>query len=311
MIKKLSHYFPDRLNGYFGEDYLVVREDDLCRVSVKWELKCVVCDKTFLAAPNDILRGCISCACGYRYYKTPELKSEKLLEVLTPKQITFPVNIPILHSHQKVDLTCQVCNLEWKAGWSILVNKQSGCARCAGRYRHSEKEYIKRINNPQHSYRYVSKDFDHEIYTRDVVNVQCTQCELVWKKLVSDAIVGRFGCPSCQTNGYNQSKIGYFYILSVKNSRELLAYKFGISNTPDKRLKLISNRSNLDIKTIALFKFEDGQKAHELEALVKKSFGNFLTKETMPDGYTETISAAELNQLVTFIYQKLETSSGF
>lgn len=307
-MHKLSHYFPDRLKGHFGENYLITKEDELRRISVKWEMQCSVCNKTFLAAPNDVLRGCISCACGRRYYKTSTLKIEKILEILTPKQIIFPTDVPILSGEQEVNLTCQVCNLNWKVKWSNIVGRESGCSRCVGRYRHPEEEYIRRINNPEHTYKYVSKDFDHDIFTKDYVNVQCLDCDLVWRKLVSDAMTGRFACPSCQTNGYNQAKKGYFYVLSIKDDKELLAYKFGISNTPDKRVKLLGNKSNLNIKAIALFEFEDGQKAHQLEGSVKKQFGKFLTKETMPDGHTETIAPIELSNLVSFIHQKLEIS---
>lgn len=311
MSSKLKDYFPGRVKGHFGEDYLVVKADELNRASLKWELSCNVCNKTFLAAPIDTFRGNISCACGYRYYKTPELKAERLLEILSPREITFDLSVPIKHSHQKIKLDCGVCGFKWETVWTTLVNRQSGCAKCAGKYSYSDEEYIQKINLSGGAYKYISKDFDHKIYNKDCVNVQCLKCDLVWSKTVSDAVVGKHGCPACQVNGYNPSQNGYLYILSVKQNSNLLAYKFGISNYPEKRLKGIVRKSGLEIKMIALFRFENGSVAQSLESNIKKSFGNYLSKQVMPDGYTETISTAELNQLVTFIYQKLEFSSGF
>lgn len=310
MSRTIKEYFPERSKGYFGEDYIVVVQDPLRRASLKWTLMCEFCEKTFSAVPLDIFRGNISCACGYRYYKTTELKVQRLLEVLTPKQITFDTDIKILHSHQKIDLKCNICNLEWKAAWTTLVNRQSGCAKCVGRYSYSDEEYIEKINSSGGAYKYVSKDFDHKIFNRDCVNVQCLNCDLIWSKTVSDAVVGKHGCPACQTNGYNPSQNGYFYILSIKKDSNLLGYKFGISNYPEKRLKGITRKSDLKIKMIALFKFEDGAAAQSLESNIKKSFGNFLTKKVIPDGYTETICATELNDLITIIYKRLGAADG-
>lgn len=310
MICRLRDYFPDRISGHFGENYIVLKEDELNRYTVKWSLMCEVCSKSFLATPSDALRGNVSCACGYRYYKTPELKAERLLEVLSPKRITFDISIPINHAHQKIKLDCGTCGFQWETVWTTLVNRQSGCAKCAGKYSYSDEEYIEKINSSGGAYKYISKDFAHKIHNKACVNVQCLQCNLVWSKTVSDAVVGKHGCPACQVNGYNPSQTGYLYILSVKQSKGLVAYKFGISNYPEKRLKGITRKSALEIKMIALFKFEDGFKAQRLESEIKKSFGNFLTKQEMPDGYTETIGTTELNQLVMYIYQKLEASCG-
>lgn len=304
-MRKLSEYFPDTTNSELGSQYEVIESSTNSKVSQKWILKCDLCSKTFIATPLDIFRGCKPCACGTRYYKTSDLKIEKLMETVAPKNISFDTSITIDSSHQRVDFTCNNCNHKWSAKWTHVVNRGSGCAKCNGNYKYSTTETIDFINNST-AYKFHSVDFDRRITNRDNVNVECLTCGCIWKKLVSDATKNRFGCPKCASHGYNPESPGSLYILSIRKEGELLGFKFGISNSPFVRVKELCSNNELEIKPIVIFDFEKGLDAYSLEQGIMKKFSRFISKNAMQDGYTETFAPSDLTSVVQLIYENIK-----
>lgn len=276
------------------------------RMSFKWDLFCTVCDKNFTAAPIDIFRGCVSCACGKRYYSNPKRKKDKLLEVLDGREISFDDSLPILGCYQKVEFTCRICNLIWMSQWTTMTVRLGGCPRCVGRYEHSEQDYIDKINSAgSGSYTYLSKDFDHKISSASSVNVLCLSCNNPWKKCVADAVAGNYGCPQCASYGFNPSIPATLYILSVKKDGKLLSYKFGISATPKQRVRGLKSKNCLEITPLAFFKFELGSDAYKMEQILMKRFNRYLTKDQMLDGYTETFRPEDLSSVLEVLHKNL------
>lgn len=101
------------------------------------------------------------------------------------------------------------------------------------------------------------------------------------------------GCPKCNRTGYKNDKPGYLYVQKITGAVDAL--KFGICNkTPEYRMKTQSEKSIVDHELIFSYRFDDGYHAFKIEQEIKRRYSDkrrFVTKEIMPDGYTETLPA--------------------
>ncbi|EAP8925867.1 hypothetical protein HXQ92_003685 [Salmonella enterica] len=104
-------------------------------------------------------------------------------------------------------------------------------------------------------------------------------------------------CPCCANYGYNVAKAGYLYVQRVTG--EVDAIKFGITNRkPEQRMRQHINRSKLNHELVFFMKFEDGQKALDVETRIKqiwKEKTGYVSRELMEDGFTETLPAEIMN----------------
>lgn len=109
-----------------------------------------------------------------------------------------------------------------------------------------------------------------------------------------------YGCNRCSSRGYNAEGGGYFYITSLND----YAIKYGISSDPHKRLKEQSGNSRFVHKILYSFYFEDGYIPKLIEQTVSLEVGkNFLTKNDLSDGYTETCSIDKLLDILDIVEQ--------
>ena len=93
------------------------------------------------------------------------------------------------------------------------------------------------------------------------------------------------GCPSCSVYGFKLDIPSYGYLLDFGHF-----IKFGISNTLKKRLRE-HKRNNGNYTVIKTKLFENGQHALDWENDIKKKYGgSYVSKDVLPDGYTETLS---------------------
>ncbi|EFI2836373.1 GIY-YIG nuclease family protein [Escherichia coli] len=102
-----------------------------------------------------------------------------------------------------------------------------------------------------------------------------------------------YGCVLCAKYGFQLKKVGYFYIQKLIG-RGVDGYKFGITNRDVyDRLRDQSRRSKLDHELVFSHRFDIGKNAAKVERMIKDKIKHelcFVSKELMPDGYTETIS---------------------
>lgn len=106
-------------------------------------------------------------------------------------------------------------------------------------------------------------------------------------------------CPRCGRQ--NQQ---YAYINSIELDNNIIALKYGIENTPNKRVKKQNYSSIYNVKTLYLYHFNTVDDCKSAENECKKLFGKgILSKKEMPDGYTETTSTANIDKIID-IYEK-------
>ena len=112
-------------------------------------------------------------------------------------------------------------------------------------------------------------------------------------------------CPKCSKSGYSSVKHGTLYIQKLINGRSFVGVKFGVTNlTTEKRMKQQRSKSKFDHEIFYELTLQDGQKILELENRIKEAMKgktSYISKEDMPDGYTETVAPSELSTIMYIV----------
>ena len=109
----------------------------------------------------------------------------------------------------------------------------------------------------------------------------------------------KHACPSCAQRSQN---IGYIH--NIKENDNIIAIKFGITSKLNRRTRDQRNRTKLIIETESAWLFPTVKQCQECEKFIKRNFKcKFLTKEQLPDGYTETCNPLFYNDIVKIFKQ--------
>jgi hypothetical protein len=108
-----------------------------------------------------------------------------------------------------------------------------------------------------------------------------------------------FGCSGCSTRGYNSEGGGFFYITTLNGE----FIKYGItSQNPLTRMQDHSRHSRFIHELHSCYFFEDGNIPKYIESYVKDFIGKrAVTKDCLPDGYTETTTINKLEQIIEIV----------
>ncbi|WP_157829145.1 GIY-YIG nuclease family protein [Colwellia sp. 75C3] len=139
-------------------------------------------------------------------------------------------------------------------------------------------------------------------YKGDTVKVKI-RCEKEHEYLIIPGSykVGR-GCAKCAKYGFNPNEPGYIYIQEITLNSEVQGYKFGIAFDPVTRIKSIRFSSIFKHRIIFTHRYDLGRDALNLENIIKGQFKtSHLSKQDMPQGFTETISPGDLEPLIKVI----------
>lgn len=129
-------------------------------------------------------------------------------------------------------------------------------------------------------------------------------CGHEWDMFLYNLLSGG-GCPHCSKSGYKPSKKGTLYIQKLIIDESLYGIKFGITNKSTKtRMRGQSRVSKFDHEIFYELTLQDGQKILELENKIKEAMKgktSYISKEDMPDGYTETVAPSELSTIMYIV----------
>ena len=107
------------------------------------------------------------------------------------------------------------------------------------------------------------------------------------------------GCPMCA--GHSQQQL---YINIVKDDNIIVALKFGIAKDSDRRLNNQNRRNMFFMERICLYDFSTVKQCKATERAIKKKLKTgILTARELKDGYTETVSVSDLENLQKIITQ--------
>lgn len=105
-------------------------------------------------------------------------------------------------------------------------------------------------------------------------------------------------CQYCYDSGQR-----YSYISNILEGDDVIAIKYGITCNYSRRLIEQSNKTIFEMRPDKLFLYDDVGSCKRAEKEIKSITSSILTKDQMPDGYTESISIAHYD-LVLRIYKK-------
>lgn len=283
----------------------------------------VICDKCscdtelfpspFLCKKSDIVKGVIPCGCGSYNYSGNQQKIilNRIFKDMNIDNVCigWENNLfknrdskPIIFCNIHKTTTCRSKLQHVKSG------QVSSCNECADQLRREKvcypklkatedvTTYLKSIGG-----RFVEFVGDYRGYATKVEWV-CTKGHLPSTTLES-LVKNQNNCHICKGNGFRGYKNGYLYLTQfISRCGEKCFYKVGITNkNPSIRNRRQSNASkDYFEKPLAFIKFAVGYDALLLEKVLKDLYAdNITTKETFPDGYTETFvdDGITLNEL--------------
>jgi Zn finger protein HypA/HybF involved in hydrogenase expression len=181
--------------------------------------------------------------------------------------------------------------------WSAIPNNvmsDNNCPKCATKIfadkrRHSREFVNDYLISNNSDIRQVGEYITAKIKT----DFQC-KCGHIWAAMPHHIMAGK-GCPKCSKYGFQIDKPGWIYILKFDNF-----IKYGIANNIEGRLNKHSKNGSYIIALSKLY--EDGRIAQKWERNIKIIFGGrFVSKEIMPDGWTETLPLDKLPLLLDTI----------
>lgn len=170
--------------------------------------------------------------------------------------------------------------------------------RCSKSYRWSEEQRIYQIQKVCKSNAFTFLDW-----------VECykgVNTEFTWvcdrnHKCVSNIhsfINKGYFCQYCYDNSQR-----YSYISKILRGTKVISIKYGITCDYPRRLIEQSNKTTLEMRPDKLFLYDDVVSCRRAEKEIKSLTSSILTKDQMPDGYTESISISHYD-LVIRIYKK-------
>ena len=204
----------------------------------------------------------------------------------------------------KIILKCKFGH-SWETTIASFYYAKSRCPHCNGNARKSEKERLKQIKEICIKENLTFLGFDSEWRSSSTrFNFLC-HCGKTNNMTITNFVNHGARCSSCAKTGYRPIKKGTLYIQKLKGYNKLIGVKFGITNlTTQERMRNQSRVSKFDHEIFYELTLQDGQKILELENKIKEAMKgktSYISKEDMPDGYTETVAPSELSTIMYIV----------
>ena len=190
-----------------------------------------------------------------------------------------------------------VCNGKFYSRGCQLKQGSISC-RCATNYHYTEDQITYRVKKEVEREGYVWVDWITKPSSIGKFKYLC----LVHGEQIGSArnllSLGQ-GCPQCA--GHSQQQL---YVNVVKDNGIIVALKFGISKDSDRRLNGQNSRNLFFMERICLYDFSTVKQCRAAERAIKKKLKTgILTARELKDGYTETVSVSDLENLQKIITQ--------
>ena len=223
-----------------------------------------------------------------------EENTRKLLE-----ERGFVLRGVFVNSIENSELSCSYGHIWFAPVNRILRNKQYRCPHCCNRAKLTKDVINARIKNRNITL------LDEPINTITKSSFLCGSCNNIWNTKIDCVINSGSGCPYCAKRGFSPNKKGCLYINRIFCKDGKQGLKFGITNGDhNQRSSKHVAKSNSSYSTISVYHHLDGQIIKNLEKSIKNRFKNqvkYLSKEELPDGYTETLPIECLAELILFV----------
>lgn len=165
------------------------------RSKEKIECKCLKCQNTFFATPNNLLRG-QNCSCCTSRKDSKKLTNDIFVKRLKDVNSDITPISEYINSTTKIKCRCNLCNKVIEMSPKVLLRGQ-GCWQCghakagiSARKTHADFVEDMRLINP-------NLEFTSQYQTNKVhIGVRCKKCGNEWKARPDSLLQGK-GCPHC------------------------------------------------------------------------------------------------------------------
>lgn len=198
----------------------------------------------------------------------------------------------------KWEVYCPICDVKNDCWVSSLERGILSC-KCMRGIRYTLEERTTQLQEEctNRGYQFAGWKIDGEVAAYNKIKVLCEDHGEFYPS-VTNFLKGR-GCPSC--SGKNQQEC---YINIVKDGDLPIAIKFGIARNSLRREVAQNKKSVYNVQNYAVWCFPDVFSCKDSERICKQTLVcGILPKSEMPDGYSETTSALNLEKIIE-IYEE-------
>lgn len=278
------------------------------------EMVCSDCGHIFIQRANNIFsQGVVSCKCSKSYRKSEEELLVSAQDVcsnlgLEFKGITYTK--PLTKS--KVNFQCRTCEIDSVSRYDLMAHLGIGCTHCTKKYRASREEYNIKLKSLFGQSFVLVKDLPEKVSTKTIITMQCLQCKRIADKSIAAVIYNKVSCQCLATYGYDNSKPGCMYLISLTDGINKF-HKVGITCDTARRFRELSNTNNLMVDVICVWNYPANGPILEHELFLKSHFGLGRTSEKPFEyGYTESVDEESLPMILTIQnLQYRDTFGGF
>lgn len=315
--------FDPQSNLVGGQDHLQIvgRARKVSNLPIPYIVWCRVCSQDpevygegyFKTTLSNLSRGTVPCGCGAsRHLSKPQL------EVLA-KRVAKANGIEFngLIERENKTLTNSFCSLvcpehgEWSTTTlNCLLNrpepaKGNFCRKCSVSTRNTKPDsyMINRFLSTGSFHKDTEFQRSEKLCPRGYKGywvVNCPLCSETYESHYSNLAKGKVGC-SCGRGNYFVEA----YINMIMEKGKVVGLKFGVSKNSRMRVIHQSSSCIYDIESFGIWKFPNKAACIQAERLCKeKLVCGILSKQEMPDGYTETTYAYNIETIIS-IYESL------
>lgn len=225
-----------------------------------------------------------------------KIKVEKLVGCVYPRGT---------HTIYLYDCYCGYCNnnsLIRTGSLNSKLRKSCGCVRTSHGSNKRRISISKRIKIVENNTNYKVIDTLGVNSHRGKWLFNCENHGQFLAKL-GDICSMKSGCPSCAHRGINLKLPCLFYINIIKNNGKPIALKYGVTTQKIKtRVTQLNLNANFKVENLFFMYLESGYVAVEIEKDIKNNLGNnYISKEDLPVGYTETTNIDNLPKIINLI----------
>ena len=191
--------FQKRMSYHKNIDITNVEEKHIAGIKSYVPVSCKICFHKWSPSITSLINnmsGCPKCA-GILPWTL-----ELFIERMSGKKEINISKVEEKHIKGKdeyVPVSCYKCQHEWFPSIASLVNRKSGCPKCAGTLPWTLERFIREMENKE--------DFDITKVKEKHINgyeshlpIKCKKCNWNWEPSIDSLINGKHGCPRCRNS---------------------------------------------------------------------------------------------------------------
>lgn len=283
----------EKFHGFVGGDYISAHKTKLI----------IECNNGHIYQPayHHFIQGTRCPECNKTKQLTEIIALDRINSVKGDHMFNGFVGGKYKNIKTQLSMTCNKGH-EYNITFSDFFHNGHRCRVCSGR--RSENDAIKNIISVlgNNEFRGFCGDVYSGIETR--LKIICDNGH-EYTPTYSKFVQSGTRCPKCSKSGYNSTKQGTMYIQKLMCNNSFVGVKFGITNKEThERMRNQSRVSKFDHEIFYELTLQDGQKILELENKIKEAMKgktSYISKEDMPDGYTETVAPSELSTIMYIV----------